>query len=160
VVHLDVIGEADQWRLSLSSDPSLPETEILTYITTGQIRGRVGGSGDRGSAGAGALAADIGLSHVTGSLEEVAKQKVGLDVLRVRYDPQLGATVVAGRYLGPRVFVGLQQPVQYRDLGDRDTQNSYQTAAEVEYEAFPWLSMNLQGEVSLFRAFLRARHGY
>ena len=34
------------------------------------------------------------------------------------------------------------------------------TRFEVEYEKYQWLVLNLQGEVDLLRAFLRARYAY
>ena len=160
IVHLDVRTKGSELELKLSSEPSLTETEILTYIATGETptsyASRTGSAGSDATA----IATDIGLSQVTGALEDAAKGAVGLDVLRVRYDPQLGATVMAGTYLDPRVYVGIIQPVQYRTKAESRSQNPFQTTAEIEYQVLPWLSLDLQGEVNLLRFFGRARYAY
>jgi hypothetical protein len=156
-VHLDVDADARQLRLVLSSEPSLPETDIISYITTG--RNPTKQQTDRGGADAAALATDIGLSQVTGALGGVVQEKISLDVLQIRYDPIQGATLIAGRYVDPSLYIGLQQPLQYRDRST-NSQSSYQTAIEVDYEAYRWLVLSLQGEANLLRTFIRARHAY
>jgi autotransporter translocation and assembly factor TamB len=160
VVHLDLRGEVDRMQLALSSEPPLSETEIVSYIMTGRSPIKPQTGSDQGGSDAAAMATDIGLSQVSGALEGVVQEKAGLDVLQVRYDGLNGATLVAGRYVDPTVYVGLRQPLQYRDTGDQSSQNPYQTVVEIEYEAFGWLVLNLQAETSLLRTFLRASHAY
>jgi len=160
VVTLAVRGHIDDLSLSLTSQPSLTESEIISYITTGRSPLNTQPSPDSRGNEALALAADIGLSHVTGALEDVAQERIGLDVLQVRYDALLGATLMAGRYMTPRLYLGFQQPLQYRETSSTSTQHPYQTAVELEFELNRWLVVNLQGEVSLLRSYLRARHEY
>ena len=78
----------------------------------------------------------------------------------MRYDAQQGMILVAGRYIDPQVYVGFQQPLQYNQTSEKSSQNPYQTVVEVEYEVYRWLLLNLQGDVSLLRAYLRATHAY
>ncbi len=160
VVHLDVQGPIDKLRLTLTSEPALSETDIITYIATGRSPTGIQTQSSESSSNAAALAADIGMSQVTGALQDVAQGKVGLDVLQVRYDAQQGATLVAGRYVKPMLYLGFRQPLQYRDTGTTDTSNPYRTRFEVEFETYQWLVFNLQGEIDLLRAFVRARHAY
>ena len=160
VVRLAVQGPLDGLKLDLSSEPALSEQEILTYIVTGRNpTGPQTQSGSKGSE-AGALATDIGLSQVSGALEGVAQEKIGLDVMQVRYDALQGATLVAGRYVDPVLYLGVRQPLQYRDTGGTTNSNPYRTRFEVEYEAYRWLILNLQGEIDLLRGFLRTRYAY
>jgi translocation and assembly module TamB len=160
IVHLDLRGELDRMELELSSEPPLSETEIISYVMTGRSPIKPQTGSDKSGSDAAALATDIGLSQVTGALEGVVQGKAGLDVMQVRYDGLNGATLVAGRYVEPTLYVGLQQPLQYRDTGDQSSQNPYQTVVELEYEAYGWLVLNLQAETSLLRTFLRASHAY
>jgi hypothetical protein len=67
---------------------------------------------------------------------------------------------VAGRYLNQEIYIGVRQPLQYRDKGLNSSQNPFQTAVGIEYEAYRWLVVNLQGEASLLRSFIRASHAY
>ena len=157
VVHLGVQGPVDKMRLTLTSEPPLSETDILTFIATGKDPTSV--QAQSGSS-ASSLAADIGFSQLTGGLQSAAQEKAGLDVLQVRFDAQQGATLVAGRYVGSSVYLGVRQPLQYHQTGATDTSNPNRTRFEVEYEKYQWLVLNLQGEVDLLRAFLRARHAY
>ena len=159
LVHLDVGGDMEKLRLDLSSEPPLSDSEIISYITTGRSPINPSAEVDKGSEAA-ALAAEIGLAQVTGPLEHTVQEKTGLDVLQVRYDALQGATLMAGRYLNPALYIGIQQPLQYREEGLDSSQNPYQTIVDVEYEAYRWLIVTLQGEASLLRSFIRARHAY
>ena len=104
----------------------------------------------------------IGLSQLTGPAESVAQEAVGLDVLEVRYDPLRGATLVAGRYVDPQLYVGFRSPLDYNQNTSTNTSNSTvnSTAFEVEYAISRWLVFNLQGESSKVRSFFRARRAY
>jgi translocation and assembly module TamB len=159
VVHLGVTGPVDKLRLALTSDPPLSENDILTFIATGRDPTSVQSPSSTGASSA-SLAADYGMSQLTGGLQSAAQEKAGLDVLQIRFDAQQGATLVAGRYVGSTVYLGVRQPLQYHESGTTDTVNPYRTRFEVEYEKYQWLVLNLQGEVDLLRAFLRARYAY
>jgi autotransporter translocation and assembly factor TamB len=160
IVHLDLQGRFDEMRLILSSEPALSETDIVNYIATGRTpTARVGGTQDSQSSAA-SLGRDIGLSQVTGALEGPAKQTVGLDVLKVRYDAIEGATLVAGRYMAPQVYVGFQQPLQAMDTTNENNGEQYQTRVELDYAAYRWLALNVQAETSLMRTFLRFKREY
>lgn len=160
VVKLDVQGRGDQFSVALSSQPPLTETEIISYVTTGRSPTTSSANGASHGDDALALATDIGLSQLTGALEDVTKEKIGLDVVQVRYDALLGATLMAGSYLNPALYVGFRQPLQYRDSSTTSTQRPYQTAVELEYALFRWLVVNFQAESSLLRSVLRARHEF
>jgi autotransporter translocation and assembly factor TamB len=160
VVHLDLEGKFDELRLILSSEPALSETEIVTFIATGRSPTTRVETSQNSQSDAAALGRDIGLSQITGAIEGEAKQSVGLDVLKVRYDALRGATMVAGRYVAPQVYIGFQQPLQVTATGTENNGEQFQTLVEMEYEAYRWLFLNVQGETSLIRSFLRFKREY
>jgi hypothetical protein len=97
---------------------------------------------------------------VTGFAEEAAQEAIGLDVLQVRFDALQGATLVAGRYVDPQLYVGFRQPLQYKESNSPSSSVQTTTSVELEYAIYQWLLLNLQGETSKVRSFIRARHAY
>jgi autotransporter translocation and assembly factor TamB len=159
-VKFEIQGRTDNLNLIVSSEPALTESEILSYITTGRSPVRSQTNSQKSGNDAMNLAADFGLSQVTGGLQSSVQEKTGFDVLQVRYDPVLGATLVAGRYLDPRLYATFEQPLQYRKSSATTGQRPYATSVGLEYELERWLLVNLHAESSLLRAMLRARHEY
>jgi autotransporter translocation and assembly factor TamB len=160
VVRLDVEGTPDHLRLTLSSEPPMSEAEIVNFIATG--RSTAANPTSTNSSSESSLLRDIGLSQLTGSAETAAQEAVGLDVLEVRYDPLRGATLVAGRYVDPQLYVGFRSPLDYSQSTSPNSSNSTSntTAFEVEYAISRWLVLNLQGDTAKFRSFIRARRAY
>jgi len=138
----------------------MSEAEIVNYIATG--RSTVAAPSTTTSSSNASLMRDIGLSALTGPAESAAQEAVGLDVLEVRYDPLRGATLVAGRYVDPQLYVGFRSPLDYSQNTSTNTSNSTvnSTAFEVEYAISRWLVVNLQGETAKVRSFIRARRAY
>jgi autotransporter translocation and assembly factor TamB len=160
VVKLDVEGTPDHLKLTLSSDPAMSEAEIVNFIATGRSSAAppTATNGTSNST----LLRDIGLSQLTGAAESAAQEAVGLDVLEVRYDPLRGATLVAGRYVDPQLYVGFRSPLDYNQNTSPNSSNTSlnSTAFEVEYAISRWLVFNCQGETSKLRSFFRARRAY
>jgi translocation and assembly module TamB len=106
---LRVTGTLKNPQLSLFSTPTMGESEILAYLLTGRAPGEssgtsVGLSAALQAAGAGSLASELG-------------RQFGLEELRVDTGGTLEeASVVAGTYLSPRLYV------QYvNELATRET---------------------------------------
>lgn len=157
LISLQLVGPVNDMRIKLSSEPPMSEAEIVNYIATGRSSADwAHNSGEQTSS----LAKDIGLSQVTGFAEEAAQEATGLDVLQVRFDAVEGATLVGGRYLDPKVYVGFRQPLQYKQESATTSGQEHRTSFEVEYAIYRWMVFNLQGEVSSVRSFLRFRHAY
>ena len=104
-----VSGTLKNPKLSVFSSPAMRETAALSYLLTGHPPGEATGkdvsvSAALQAAGAGSLAGEIG-------------RQVGLDELRVETSSGLEqASVVAGTYLSPRLYV------QYvNELATRET---------------------------------------
>jgi len=160
VVKLDVEGTPDHLKLTLSSEPPMSEAEIVNFIATG--RSTVASPSATTGSSEASLLKDIGMSQLTGLAESAAQEAVGLDVLEVRYDPLRGATLVAGRYVDPQLYVGFRSPLDYNQNTSPNTSNSTlnSTAFEVEYAISRWLVFNCQGETAKLRSFFRARYAY
>jgi translocation and assembly module TamB len=108
-VGIRVTGTLKKPQLGLFSTPAMSDNEVLTYLLTGRAPGEssgqsVGLSAALQAAGAGNLASEIG-------------RQFGLEELRVETDGALDeASVVAGTYLSPRLYV------QYvNELATRET---------------------------------------
>jgi len=95
---LRVTGTLKKPNLTLFSTPTLAQSDILSYI----LSGRPAGQGGAGRAGLTSALAAGGAGQVT---DEIARQ-LGLDELRMETGGNLNeASVVAGTYLSPRLYV-------------------------------------------------------
>jgi len=159
-----VTGGMDDLALTLGSAPPMETADVLSYMATGRPAasavefGQQGEGGPGGVVGAGAA---LALDQAASALERTAAESVGLDVVEIRHQGLDGATLIAGRYVSPRLFVGFQQPLT---LGARPddalTETSRGTEVEVEYSAYHWLLLSLEGGQSTVRFFLRTRHAF
>jgi translocation and assembly module TamB len=154
-IRLDVTGGLDELELALSSEPSLSNTDIVSYLATGRPASTAF-SGD----GSGGLGADILASRLSGSLEQLARNEVGLDVLQIQQDGLQGTSLVAGKYVNPRLFLGFRQGVTFQADDGRSFTEGLTSQAEVEYAALDWLVLNVQGGTSAIRFFLEATYGW
>ena len=112
-VTVTIDGPVTEPKISWSSSPALPNSEILSrlffgtstpHLTIGQafqlaqLSGQLGSLGQLGGGGGGILG--------------FARNMTGLDVLRVEAPSDLkgtGASVTAGKYITDKVYVGVKQ---------------------------------------------------
>ncbi len=105
---LRVTGTLKTPKLKLFSSPTMEEGDILSYLLTGHAPGEsgsnVGVSAALAASGVGSLSSEVG-------------RQIGLEELRVEAGSSLAnASVVAGTYLSPRLYV------QYvNELASRET---------------------------------------
>lgn len=159
VVTLTLSGTPADYDLVLSSEPALSSSEIATLIASGATSGlAVRSSADRNRDAAGA-ALQTGLTPLAGAFEDIAEETVGLDVFQIRQDGLNGATLVAGKYARPKLYVGLRQPVYFmeQDFADADQRR---LQLEFEYTASRRLLLNLRGKGDAVRLLLRTRYEY
>jgi translocation and assembly module TamB len=158
---MEVAGGVNDLRLTLGSEPAMETTDVLSYLATGRPAASAAefgaSSGGNGLSGQGA---SLALGTVAGLLEEQGGDRIGLDVVEIRQGGPDGTTVVAGRYVSPRLYVGFQQPLVERNQGEGIEENGLRTQVEVEFAAFRWLLINLQGGRSELRWFFRTRHAF
>ncbi len=159
VATLTLTGTPSDYDLVLSSDQGLSTSEITTLIVTGSTGGFEGGGSDRNQVAAG-TAVQAGLTPVTGAVEEIAGEAVGLDVFQIRQDGLNGVTLIAGKYARPKFYVGLRQPVLYEAEDVTDRTEDGDVELELEYSASKRLQVNFRGEGDALRLFLRTSHAY
>jgi len=162
-INLAVTGTPDRIRLELSSDPQMSNSDIISYIATGHPEAAGLGLGAN-STGSSNLALQAGtsvaVSQLQGVIEGVGQDQLQLDVVEIRQDAVRGATLVAGRYVSPRVYLGFAQPLGFGQSATDQLNRNLYPEAQVEYNAFKWLLMRLEGGVADMRFLLRSRYSY
>jgi len=157
VIDVHAHGTLDSLALDFSSDPTLSQDDILSYIVTGRPASdnplfEGSGGGPSGS--------QIALGTLTTALSNAAGEALGFDVFQLRQDPSRGLTLTAGRYLGPRLFLDLQLPLQLGTTQRQTGGSSLGPGFELEYRLQRWLRAELRGG-SLSPGFLfRGRRAY
>ena len=160
-IILSVEGTQDDLGLTLSSNPPLENADIVSYIATGRpAAGSLSFEGREGEGGLVAAGADFALSQMTSLIESAAARSVGLDVVEIRREGLREATLVAGKYVTPRLYVGFAQPVSLQEGDGLSFGSEGRSELEIEYEAWRWLLLNIEGSGSSVRFFLRGRYAY
>ena len=99
---INVTGNASQPRVEVWSDPSLPQSEALSYLMLGRSL-----AGVTSAQASQVTAASAAMSAGTGLLAAQLGAKLGLDDAGVTQSRALGGSVVGvGKYLSPRLYVG------------------------------------------------------
>jgi translocation and assembly module TamB len=160
-ITLDLEGTPQDLSLTAGSDPPMENADILSYLATGRpAASSLDVQGEGGEGGLGTVGSEFALGQVAGLVEGLAAEGVGLDVVDIRTDGLRGATVVAGRYVTPELYVGFKQPVG-RDGDASEPGTSFdQTEVEVELQALRWLLLNMEASNSALRLLLRFRRAY
>jgi translocation and assembly module TamB len=159
-ITLDVEGTLDDLSLVLGSEPEMENADIVSYLATGRPASTGLSVGGDGGGGLGSIGSDYALGRVTGLVEGLAAEGIGLDVVEIEADGLRGATLVAGRFVSPRVYVGFKQPIG-RDARDAaSSSGADRTQVEVEYEALKWLLLNMEASNSTISFFFRFRYAY
>jgi translocation and assembly module TamB len=159
LIDVHATGRLDSLGLQFTSDPPLSQDDILSYIVTGRpasdnplFESQLGGGG-------GSTGQQVAFSTLASAISNTAGQGLGFDVFQIRQDPTRGLTLTAGRYLGSRLFLDLQLPLQV-STQNRQAGTSLGPGFELEYTLRRWLRANMRGG-SLSPGFLfRARRAY
>ena len=157
-IVLGLQGTVGDLQVVLSSEPSMSNEDIVSYLATGRPAGQAltmggGGQGSVLSAGTG-----LALDRAASLVEGFASQKIGLDVIDIRRNGVQGTTLVAGRYVSPSLYLGFKQPLTRPTSESAGTND--QTQIEIELQAYRWLLLNFESGGDALQFFLRARHGY
>jgi translocation and assembly module TamB len=157
-ITLDLVGGAEDMRLTLGSEPAMETTDIVSYLATGRPS-RAASDFGRGGSGLEEQSTALAIGALTDVLEDETGQQIGLDVMEITHDPAEGTLVIAGRYVSPKLYVGFQQPVTRGEREDGLDDQHQGTQVELEYSLYRWLLVNLQGG-SEFRWFFRTRYAF
>ena len=111
-------GRLDSLGLDFTSDPSMSQDDILSYIVTGRpasdnplFEGQGTGGGNAGE--------QVAIGALSSAISNTAGQGLGFDVFQIRQDPTRGLTLTAGRYVSSRLFLDLQLPLQVGSQGQQ-----------------------------------------
>lgn len=129
-IGLAITGQVGDLNLELTSDPQMDTGAMVSYLTTGRPPGE-------GSVG-GSQAAELAVSSLSNLVEGFANSQLGLDVVDIQVNPAAGTYLTVGKYVSPKVYVSLTQPLvtsSSYQVGDA----AHQTEATIEYELVSWL---------------------
>ena len=159
-IQLGVQGTPERIDLLLDSEPAMENADIVSYLATGRPAAQYLDMGDRTGNGVTGVATDLAVGAVANAIEGAAAEQVGLDVIDLETDGLQGATLVAGRYVSPALFVGFRQPLTTGSGPTRASRTDRGSEVELEYQALRWLLLNLQAGGRGFDFLLRSRVAY
>jgi translocation and assembly module TamB len=144
-ITLGLTGRLDDLSLTLSSEPTMDMTDIISYIATGRPASEtflLGGEGAGPGIGLDP-AYGLALGQLTAFVEGVAAEGLGLDVIEIEQDGLRGARITAGKYVTNRLFTSVSYPIGQYDSGGREAvggdANERKTRVTIEYEVFRWM---------------------
>ena len=157
LINVHAKGRIDSLTLDFTSEPTVSQEDILSYIITGRpasanplFEGL--GGGDAGE--------QVAMSSLTTAISNAAGEELGFDVFEIRQDPTRGLTLTAGRYLSSRLFLDLQLPLQLGSQAQRAGGSSLGPGFELEYSLRRWLRAELRGGSLSPGLLLRGRRAY
>ena len=129
--YLNVSGQASNPKISVYSDPSLPEAEALSYLVTGRPMNQA--RGDSGSE-LSAAALSLGLTKTMPALKRI-QESTGLDDFRIDSGSGdiEGTSLMMGKYLNPDLYIGYVYGLFDAQGG---VKVSYSLTERIEVESF------------------------
>jgi autotransporter translocation and assembly factor TamB len=159
IIDVHARGRIDSLGLEFTSEPSLSQDDILSYIVTGRpasdnplFEGSGTGGGNTGE--------QVALGTLTSAISNSAGQSLGLDVFQIRQEPSRGLTLTAGRYVGPRLFLDMQLPLQLGSQARQTPGANLGPGFELEYTLRRWLRSSVRGGSLSPGLLFRARRAY
>ena len=114
-VMVELSGYLEKPNLQLSADPPLEESQIMALLLFGNIHENLDDSQEellqRESS-------ELALRYALGRFETGLARRLGMDM--IRYEQQSSGSgksaLMIGKYLGPRVLLKMEQPLDHRSL--------------------------------------------
>ena len=106
-ITLSLSGRPDNLSPSLSSEPTMSTRNIFSYLATGRPADALFSGDSEG----GSLATQVALGQASNFVENLAASELGLDVVRFDVRAEGTSYLTVGRYLTPRFFASIEQPV-------------------------------------------------
>jgi translocation and assembly module TamB len=160
LIDVAATGQPDSLELEFTSEPTMSQEDIVSYIVTGRPASENPLAGGAGGQSAGEVGAEIALNRLSESVSGAAGEALGLDVFQIRQDGLRGLTLTAGRYISSRLFLSLQQPIQLGSDARSGSTSALGPGFELEYTARRWLRANLRGGNVPPRFFFRGRYAF
>lgn len=158
VITLRLDGRLDDLAFNLSSDPAMDNTDIVSYIATGRPASeslQFGGTDFNNQ-----MLVGVAASQLAGLVEGVASQSLGLDVVSIEQDGLKGTRLTAGKYVTPRLFVGVTQPITFSSGSNLLVDDERELT--LEYKILEYLLLQLLADASdsPVRVNLAGRYSY
>jgi autotransporter translocation and assembly factor TamB len=160
VIDVHAKGRLDSLGLEFTADPPKSQDDILSYIVTGRPTSDNPLFEGQGGGGAGKAGEAVALTTLSSAISNAAGQGLGFDVFQIRQEPTRGLTLTAGRYLGSRLFLDLQLPLQLGSQSQDAPGSNLGPGFELEYVLQRWLRANLRGGSLPPGLLFRARRAY
>jgi translocation and assembly module TamB len=152
-------GRLDSLGLEFTSDPSMSQDDILSYIVTGTPASD-NPLFERQSAGGGNAGEQVAYGALSSAVSNAAGKGLGFDVFQIRQEPTRGLTLTAGRYVSSRLFLDLQLPLQVGSQGQQVPGSNLGPGFELEYRLQRWLRSSLRGGSLSPGILFKARRAY
>lgn len=159
-IRLVATGRPENLRIDFGSDPAMDLSDIISYIATGRPASsslQFQGSGD----GYLNTAAGLAMGPIAGVIEDVAGAGLGLDVVEIEHDGLSGLTLTAGKYVSPRFYVAVRQPISFASGTETTSaEQSSRTQVSMEYELLREILVSLLSRGAVLRVQLRWEHAF
>lgn len=114
-VMVELSGYLERPKLQLSADPPLEESDIMALLLFGSTHENLDDSQEellqRESS-------ELALRYALGRFETRLSRRLGMDMIRYEQQSSGGgkSALMIGKYLGPRVLLKMEQPLDHRSL--------------------------------------------
>jgi translocation and assembly module TamB len=156
VVNVRATGQLDSLGLDFSADPSMSRDDIVSYIVTG----RPASDNPLIAQSSGSQGENLVLGQLTEALTDVVSRQLGFDVFQIKQEPAQGLVLTAGRYLTPRFYASLQQPLELGADARRLPGTTLGPGFELQYRLRSWLRLNMRGGSLPTGILFRGRYAY
>lgn len=160
VIRLNVSGSPDDLEVTFDSDPAMELADIVSYIATGRPASssfQLGSQTDNYLQSAAGLA----MGPLTDLVENMAGAGLGLDVIEIAHTGTQGLTLTAGKYVSPRLYVSVSQPIALSSSSESSTTGGEnETQVAVEYEIIQQLLITLINRGTILRVNLRWEYAF
>ncbi len=160
-ITLEVKGLLEDLEVTPGSDPPMEVSDIISYLAFGQPASEAFQFGGGGTGEGGLLnpATGFAVGQLTGFIENLAGTGLGLDVIDIEQDGLKGATVTAGKYLSPRLYIAVSQPISFRKT-TVGTGEENAPVYQVEYELINRLLIRLLRDGQVIRINMKWEYAY
>ncbi len=160
-ISLTLKGPPEALDLSLGSDPQMEFADIVSYLAFGRPASealRIGSAGE----GKGSLldpAAGAAIGQLASLIESLAGASLGLDVVEIEQNGLEGATLTAGKYVSPRLYVAVSRPITFRRT-EAGVVEENPTEVVIEYEVIDRLLLRLLRRGSIIRINVKWEYAF
>jgi uncharacterized protein involved in outer membrane biogenesis len=160
LISVNAKGRLDSLGLTFTADPSMSQDDILSYIVTGRPASDNPLFERQPGGGGGGAGQTMAMSTLAGAISSTAGKGLGFDVFQIRQEATRGLTLTAGRYLGSRLFLDLELPLQLGSQSQQVAGSNLGPGFQLEYTLRRWLRANVQGGSLSPGLLLKSRHAY